>query len=61
MKRYIIYIIILAIVVQMSNVTAFSKVDIKTVQESLKVANEFLEENLGYYNYLTKKILKDIK
>ncbi len=45
----------------MSNVTAFSKVDIKTVQESLKVANEFLEENLGYYNYLTKKNIKGHK
>jgi len=43
----------------MINITvSASSTNIKTAQESLKVANDFLEENLGYCNYYGEKNVK---
>ncbi|NLI58820.1 MAG: hypothetical protein GX387_09950, partial [Clostridium sp.] len=52
MKKHIIKILIISLLMQMINITVLaSSIDIKTAQESFEVANEFLEENLGYFGY----------
>jgi hypothetical protein len=51
MKKYIVYAIILAILMQNLNIIVFSNTEVKTAQESLDLANEWLGKNLGYYNF----------
>ena len=56
MKKYKIKILIISMLMQMINITVLANsTDIKTAKESLTVANEFLEENIGYYDYFKEK------
>ena len=46
MKKYIIKILIISLLMQMINITVLANsTDIKTAQESLEIANDFLGEN----------------
>ncbi len=56
MKKYKIKILIISMLMQMINITVLANsTDIKTAKESLTIANEFLEENIGYYDYFKEK------
>jgi len=52
-KKHIIKILIISLLIQVINITvSTSSTNIKTVEESLDIANKFLQENvLGYYGY----------
>ena len=57
MKKYIIKTLAIFIILQMINTTILSgSTNIKTVEESLDIANKYLEEKvLGFYGYFGKK------
>jgi hypothetical protein len=52
-KKHIIKILIISLLIQVINITvSASSTNIKTAEESLDIANRFLEENvLGFYGY----------
>ncbi|PQQ67110.1 Athe_2463 domain-containing protein [Acetivibrio saccincola] len=62
MKKYINKILIISLLIQMINITVLANsTNIKTAKESLEIANNFLGENLGHYDYFLDENIKGQK
>ncbi|PQQ67099.1 Athe_2463 domain-containing protein [Acetivibrio saccincola] len=63
MKKHIFKILITSLLIQVISITvSANSTNIKTAEESLDIANKFLEENvLGYYGYFKEKNIKGLE